>query len=180
MKALMWMKEETLGVEDCFKLTKDVMDLFARSEIESSDSTVELYLLNFWTKDLSTRDLSDRISICSHDSDARDQARDTGYSISMMENASAKQLKFFNCLLKWFSEKKLFPADEDQEGFEEWAITDLRKIVLFLTYSVLEKGNNNSNDISRLFIGKSVAKYGVEKVKEFFEIQLMHHNQLSL
>ena len=84
------MKEETLGVEDCFKLTIDVMDVFAKSEVDGSDATVELYLLNFWTKDLSTRDLADRISICSLNADKMDQARQTGYSISMMEDASPK------------------------------------------------------------------------------------------
>ena len=56
----------------------------------------------------------------------------------------------------------------------------MRKIVLFLTYSVLERGNENQNDVSRLFLKKAVAKCGLEKVKEFFEIQLMHQNELSL
>ena len=70
----MWMKEETLGVEDCFKLTSDVMQVYALSEIDKQDSTVELYLLNFWTKDLSLRDLSDRIALCSHNSDTSDKA----------------------------------------------------------------------------------------------------------
>ena len=64
MKALMWMKEETLGVEDCFKLTQRVMDVYSTSEMDGNDSTVELYLLNFWTKELSFRDLCDRILLC--------------------------------------------------------------------------------------------------------------------
>lgn len=29
LKALMWMKEETLGIEDCFRLTQKVMAAFA-------------------------------------------------------------------------------------------------------------------------------------------------------
>ena len=58
------MKEETLGVEDCFKLTQRVMVVYSTSEMDGNDSTVELYLLNFWTKELSFRDLCDRISLC--------------------------------------------------------------------------------------------------------------------
>jgi len=40
------------------------MNVYAKSEVDELDSTVELYLLNFWTKDLSIRDLSDRIGLC--------------------------------------------------------------------------------------------------------------------
>ena len=43
----MWMKEETLGIEDCFRLTQKVMKVYAKSEVAELDSTVELYLLNF-------------------------------------------------------------------------------------------------------------------------------------
>ena len=144
LKALMWMKEETLGVEDCFKLTQEVMHIYAKSESEGKDSTVEMYLLNFWTKDLSTRDLSDRISLCSLNSDSTDKARNTGYSVSMLSNASSIQLKIFNCLLKWFSEKKLFTEDEEEGvNHEDWTISDLRKIVLFLTFSVLDKSQDD-------------------------------------
>jgi hypothetical protein len=41
-----------------------VMSVYSKSEIESHDSTVELFLLNFWTKELSVRDICDRISHC--------------------------------------------------------------------------------------------------------------------
>lgn len=40
------------------------MLVFASADIEELDSTVELYLLNFWTKDLSIRDLADRLGLC--------------------------------------------------------------------------------------------------------------------
>ena len=60
----MWMKGETLGIEDCFRLTQKVMRVYATQEVDEIDSTVELYLLNFWTKDLSIRDLTDRIGLC--------------------------------------------------------------------------------------------------------------------
>ena len=69
MKALIWMKEETLGIEDSFRLTQKVMGVFAKAEVNDFDSTVELYLLNFWSKDLSIRDLTDRIGLCVLNSD---------------------------------------------------------------------------------------------------------------
>lgn len=34
--------------------------------------------------------------------------------------------------------------------------------------------------MTRDFLKKCVEKFGAEKVKEFMEIQLMHHNELSL
>ena len=40
------------------------MDVYTNSELEGHDSTVELYLLNFWTKQLSLRDLCDRVGYC--------------------------------------------------------------------------------------------------------------------
>ena len=85
LKALMWMKEETLGIEDCFRLTQKVMTVFAQSEVDELDSTVELYLLNFWSKDLSVRDLTDRIGLCVLNADGTDsdQAYQTGYSVSL-------------------------------------------------------------------------------------------------
>lgn len=58
-------------------------------------------------------------------------------------------------------------------------VTDLRKIVLFLTLSVLDK-TLESCSASRDFMRKCVGKFSSEKVKEFMEIQLMHHNELSL
>lgn len=38
------------------------MEAFNKAENEGRDSSVELYLLNNWTKELNLRDLSDRIS----------------------------------------------------------------------------------------------------------------------
>lgn len=58
-------------------------------------------------------------------------------------------------------------------------VTDLRKIVLYMTLSVLDK-KLASSEASRDFLKKCVNKFGAEKVKEFMEIQLMHHNELSL
>ena len=96
------MKEETLGVEDCFKLTQRVMKVYAMSEVGENDSTVELYLLNFWTKDLSIRDLCDRMALTVINSDGQDPAAATGYSMSLAQSANKMQLQIFNHLLQWF------------------------------------------------------------------------------
>ena len=58
-------------------------------------------------------------------------------------------------------------------------VSDLRKIVLYMTLSVLDRKLQSSQS-SRDFLRKCVSKFGSEKVKEFMEIQLMHHNELSL
>ena len=74
--------------------------------------------------------------------------------------------------MKWFSEKSLFPEEKD-EGQEDWMITDLRKIVLYLTCSVVNK-TEESTQVSKLLLRKCVDKFGHDRIKEFFEIQLMH------
>ena len=38
------------------------MNSYARTEMEGKDTSVELHLLNNWTKDLSLRDLVDRLA----------------------------------------------------------------------------------------------------------------------
>lgn len=47
----MWMKEETMGVEDSFKLSPYVMQAYVSQIQRDADASVELYLLNFWIKD---------------------------------------------------------------------------------------------------------------------------------
>lgn len=79
------------------------MSVYARSEVEEADPTVELYLLNFWTKSLSIRDLADRIALCVINSDGKDPAAETGYSITLVQSANKRQLEIFNALLKWFA-----------------------------------------------------------------------------
>ena len=37
-----------------------------------------------------------------------------------------------------------------------------------------------TSENARHFMRKCVQKFGVEKVKEFMELQLLHHNELSL
>ena len=165
------------------------MKVFAQSEVDELDATVELYLLNFWAKDLSIRDLTDRIGLTVLNSDGTnsDQAYQTGYSVGMTaQKCSQVQLSFFNSLLKWFSDKRLFKdqatveASEAEAGDdEEWLVSDLRKIVLYLTLAVLDR-KLASSQASRDFMRKCVSKFGKDSVKEFMEIQLMHNNELSL
>jgi hypothetical protein len=61
LKAIMWMKEETMGLEDTFKLAPPILNIYMRQIQRQSDASVELYLLNFWARELTIRDLSDRI-----------------------------------------------------------------------------------------------------------------------
>lgn len=76
------MREEIFGLEDTFKFTTKVLAAYAHSEVNSvvlgKDSSVELYLLNYWVRELSLRDLIDRVS-----------------------NASLTDEKYFLVLLKW-------------------------------------------------------------------------------
>ena len=79
----------------------------------------------------------------SGDSD-KDQAYQTGYSVSLTaQNCSPKQLAVFNSLLKWFSDKRLFKeASEDEavDGIDDdWMVSDLRKIVLYITLSIVNR-----------------------------------------
>jgi len=147
------------------------------------DSTVELYLLNFWTKDLSIRDLADRLGLCvlSAGSSVDEQAYQTGYSSALTaQSCTGKQRAIFNSLIQWFSEKRLF-AEETEEGEEEdeWLVSDLRKIVFYMTVSVLDQKLASSQS-ARKFLKKVVQKFGLDRVKEFMEIQLMHHSEMSL
>ena len=64
------------------------------------------------------------------------------------------------------------PTAEDEasnEDEDEWLISDLRKIVPYMTISTLDR-KQASSSFARDFMRKCVAKFGVEKVKEFMEI----------
>ena len=171
----MWMKEETLGIEDCFRLTQKVMQIYAQADVDELDPSVELYLLNFWTKDLSVRDITDRIGLCVLNAGGAngDTAYQTGYSVSLTaQNCSPNQLNIFNSILQWFSDKRLFKdaqAAEDGAEDDEWLITDLRKIIFYLTVATLDKKVDSSQN-SRAFLRKCVNKFGTDKVKEFMEL----------
>jgi len=55
------MKEETMGLEDTFKLTAPILSVYLMQVNREIDASVELYLLNFWVRELTIRDLCDRI-----------------------------------------------------------------------------------------------------------------------
>lgn len=57
------MKEETMGLEDTFKLTTPILQVYVMQINKQIDASVELYLLNFWVRELSVRDLADRIQM---------------------------------------------------------------------------------------------------------------------
>ena len=116
LKALMWLKEEFIGMEDTFKLTSSIMDTFAGAVIEGRDSSIEQYLLMNWTKNLSLRDIMDRISISTRFSPGN--SADT-----------------FNSLFNWVLKNKL-------EG--QWTLEDFRKVALFLAQDTLTSGQSVS------------------------------------
>ena len=84
----------------------------------------------------------------------------------------------FNNLLKWFAMKRLFPDEKEAESSQapqsdDWVVTDLRKIIFYLTISVLDT-HLPVAEHSRVLVRNCVVHFGSEKVKEFMEIQLMH------
>ena len=62
LKALMWLRESFVGLEDAFKLTSKVMQCYAKVVSACKDASIEQYVLNQWTRDLSLRDICDRIN----------------------------------------------------------------------------------------------------------------------
>lgn len=52
-----------MGLDDTFKLTHKVINVYLSQIYKEIDASVELYLLNFWVKDLSIRDIADRIAL---------------------------------------------------------------------------------------------------------------------
>jgi len=100
----MWLKEEFIGLEECFKLTHLILDFFSRSIIDGRDSSIEQYLLNFWTKELSLRDIVDRISVATR-------------------FATELNTEVFRILLNWLIHQKI-----NGETPMEWTLDDFRKI----------------------------------------------------
>ena len=112
LKALMWFKEEVMGLEDCFNFSVFVLNSFAKAELEGRDSSVELYLLNHWVKDLTLRDLIDRVSFCSINSDSL----------------------HFLTLFQWLMNHSLNAVSTENK----WSIEDFRKIALNLAKHIRE------------------------------------------
>ena len=110
LKALMWLKDEFIGLEETFKLTNDIMDVFAQAILNGKDSSIEQYLLNFWVKDLSLRDLIDRIHV----------------TCRLEQNSAV----FFNILFTWLFNYKICPQNEEEAA--NWVLEDFRKVAALL------------------------------------------------
>jgi len=98
------MREEIYGSEDSFKFASNCMSAFAQANIDNRDSSVETYLLNYWVKDFTLRDLIDRVS----------------YSCLSDE-------RYFLHLFTWLMTNKISSNSE-----EKWVVEDFRKLALSL------------------------------------------------
>jgi hypothetical protein len=98
------MREEIYGVEDSFKFTSLCMSVYAQAVVDQRDCSVETYLLNYWVKDFSLRDLIDRVT-----------------TSSLMDD------KYFSPLFNWLMNTRLCGNSE-----EKWTIEDFRKLALLL------------------------------------------------
>ena len=154
LKALMWLKEEFIGLEECFKLTHLIMDMFSTALLEQRDSSIEQYLLNFWTKELSLRDLVDRI----HHS-----------AILGMNDETKGDL--FNVLFSWLVNTKLI-----NEPDTIWNLEDFRKIASMLAQNIITLKTLESQEMGAQFVTLAVQANGSKKVRDFMEIQLIHEN----
>ena len=134
------MREEIYGIEDSFKFTVTIMLSLARAELSEKDHSVELYLLNYWIRDFSLRDLIDRIAF-----------------------SSVMDEKVFLVLFKWLMTSRI-NCNPD----EKWVIEDFRKLALLLAKNLI-------SDSVTDFFTQSVDKFGITKVRDFMEIQLMHN-----
>lgn len=143
----MWLKEEFIGLEECFKLTHQVMDAFAQAMIDTRDSSIEQYLLNFWTKDLSLRDLIDRIQ-------------------ATTRLASQLQTEIFNILFSWIVNSKIL---QDQIA---WNMEDFRKVAASIAQNVIDSRRLqlDAQEMTAKFIDHAVNKFGAKKVRDFMEI----------
>ena len=142
----MWLKEEFIGLEECFKLTHLILDFFSKAMIEGRDSSIEQYLLNFWSKDLSLRDLADRIYITSR-------------------FAPELNSEVFNILFSWLVNTKLGDTDS-------WALEDFRKIAGLLAQNIIESHSLNldSQEMCFKFLEMATDKFGAKKVRDFMEV----------
>jgi hypothetical protein len=112
LKALMWLREEAIGLEDAFKMSPGVMAAYAVAVVEGRDSSIEGYLLTNWTAGLSLRDLSDR---------AATTVQEIGPS-------------HLPPLLQWLLIK--FEAAED------WRLDDVRKMALVLASGAVSRNED--------------------------------------
>ena len=102
------MREEIYGLEDSFKFTAHCMSVYAQAYLDGRDYSVEIYLLNYWVKDFSIRDLIDRVS-----------------------SSSSLDERYFNPLFSWLMTSKLNASND-----EKWTIEDFRKLALPLAKNI--------------------------------------------
>ena len=174
LKALMWMREEAIGLQECFELTHKVMRVYADSEMEGHDSTVELYLLNFWSKELSYRDLCDRISHCVLSVALPAKTNYSNFTTKLSSEMDSKQIDLFNCLFDWFVKARLFPEKQPEDP---WEISDLRKIVLPLCQAVIDN-RSVRHQVPKDFILRVSKSHGEDKLRTFIEVQLIQKPEL--
>ena len=101
------MREEVFGLEDCFKLCPRVMNLYIFAELDGRDSSVELYFVNNWVRELGLRDLIDRVT-----------------------NASNQNEERFIVIFTWLLNQKLLGSEENYQ------MEDFRKASVILAQSV--------------------------------------------
>jgi hypothetical protein len=148
----MWLKEEFIGLEECFKMSHLILDFFSKAMLDGRDSSIEQYLLNFWTKDLSLRDLVDRIHTTSR-------------------FAPELNSEIFNILLSWLVNTFIL----GEKAVETWSLDDFRKVSTLLAQDIIQARTLkiDSNIMSCKFIDIAADKFGPKKVRDFMEIQLI-------
>lgn len=87
------------------------MIAYATTELDGRDSSVELYLLNNWVKQLRLRDLIDRVS-----------------------NACSLKENVFRFIFGWLMMHSLNGNEEDK-----WQIEDFRKLSLLLAKNLIDE-----------------------------------------
>lgn len=159
------MREEVIGLQECFELSHRVLHAYASKELEGLDSTVEVYLLNFWTKELSYRDLCDRINHCVTGQIGGKSA----YSNFGKVELDVNQLDLFNCLLQWFAKTRMFPEKAPEES---WEVSDLRKLIFLLCTACLDNRSHLSQVPRDIYL-KIASKCSPGKFREFIEVQMI-------
>lgn len=155
----MWLKEEFIGLEECFKFTHLILSAFSDAMIDQRDSSIEQYLLNFWSKDLSLRDINDRISFC-------------------IQQTPYRQQDIFNILFSWIVNQRL----QDENASTQWILDDFRKVANLIASNILRSIDLNLDDVElgMKFIDIAVNKFSAKKVRDFMEIQLIHDNDVLI
>lgn len=133
LKALMWLKEEFIGLQETFQLTHKIMNAYAVARYNNRDFSIEEYLLNFWTKDLSLRDSVDRVYYTCR--------------MTMIEKESV-----FCHLFQWMVDKKIFATESLKQGDASsrsenvnWNLEDFRKLASLIA-STMVKGGTQMED----------------------------------